>query len=321
MNKRSSLYLGVGTVATALAIGAFMQYGLGFRTGSGSQSAALSVSDVQDVSSAPMPKLPSDRVTETALPAAVVSNSAQPEAEPERALPEGNAAAGFSCNVDMAVTPVAGAMMQVELSAPCNGSERVTLHHNGLMFTEVMQPDGTLSVTVPALAEYALVVASFLDGSGAVGQTQVSSLPFYDRIVLQWRGDAGLQLHAREFDAPYFSEGHVWSGANTDVSRAIEGKGGFMTRLGNPDGPDALLAEVYTFPTGTSSRDGTITLTVETEIQQQNCGASVEAQTLEMRDGGELSARDITIEVPGCDAAGDFLMLKNVVGDLTIARN
>ena len=34
-----------------------------------------------------------------------------------------------------------------------------------------------------------------------------------------------------------------------------------------------------------------------------------------------MQARELTLAMPDCDAAGDFLVLKNVFDDLNIARN
>jgi hypothetical protein len=318
MERKTSALIAVGTVATALSIGAAMQFWPAHNATDSAQSPMI-VTEIQEVSSIPRAPIPMDVVLEASLPVSLVSNPVD-AAEPENiVLPEAPNTTGFACDVKMSAAPAAGAMMLVKLSAPCHGSERVTLHHNGLMFTDLVQPDGTLDVEIPALAEAALVIASFFDGSGAVAQTTVTSVPFYDRVVLQWRGDAGLQLHAREFDAEYFSDGHVWQGAKTDAARAATGEGGFMTTLGHADAPDALLAEVYTFPTGMTEAAGTVTLTVEAEIQATNCESVVEAQTLEIRDGKDLRARELTIDVPGCDTVGDFLMLKNIVQDLTIA--
>jgi hypothetical protein len=302
----------------SLSIGAAMQFWPARHVADTAQL-PLIVTDVQEVSSTPKSPIPMDVVLDASLPVSLVSNPVE-TAEPEGiVLPEAPEATGFACDVKMSATPAAGAMILVQLSAPCHGSERVTLHHNGLMFTDLVQPDGTLDLEIPALSEAALVIASFFDGSGAVAQTTVTSVPFYDRVVLQWRGDAGLQLHAREFDAEYFSDGHVWQGAKTDATRAATGAGGFLTTLGRGDAPDALLAEVYTFPSGMTQASGTVTLTVEAEIRNTNCSSVVEAQTLEIRDGKDLRARELTIDVPGCDTVGDFLMLKNIVQDLTIA--
>lgn len=318
MDRRNSRLIAIGTIAMALGIGGVMQY-MQTQGGSSTAQAPLEVSDVQEVSSTPRNALPEDRPGPAELPAAVVSTETAPVQEPEVSPPSAPDDAGFACEVDMTATAAAGAMMTVRIEAPCHGSERVTLHHSGLMFTDLMQPDGTLQVDVPALDEAALVIASFMDGGGAVAHTEVTSVPFYDRVVLQWRGAAGLQLHAREFDAEYFSDGHVWQGAGALPARAASGKGGFLTKLGSADAPDALLAEVYTFPTGVIDAEGTVALTVETEILSSNCDSVVEAQTLEIRGDSDLVSKELTIDVPGCDAVGDFLMLKNIVEDLTIA--
>ena len=320
MGRKTSIRVAAITLCVAFGIGFGMQSWQGSVEEQASDT-PLDVSEVQEVTSAPRPvtPIPMDTQTQANLPNAVVSNEAEPVEPSPIVVPEPTETAGFDCEIEMTATPAAGAMMDVSVTAPCHGSERVTLHHNGLMFTTLMQPDGTLAVQVPALTENALVIASFMDGGGAVAQTRVTSVPFYDRIVLQWRGAAGLQLHAREFDAEYFGEGHIWQGADSDPTRAASGDGGFLTRLGSTDAPDALLAEVYTFPSGISENSGTVALTVEAEIIASNCDTSVEAQTLELRNGRDLSSKELTIDVPGCDAIGDFLLLKNIVEDLTIA--
>jgi hypothetical protein len=321
MQPKVSALLAVGTVATALGIGAAMQY---WPTSSDAPDVAeipLVVTDMQDVSSTPKAPLPVDVPPPAELPVSVIGNSDEGADLPIATPVETPEETGFACDIDMTATPEAGAMMSVTLIAPCHGNERVTLHHNGLMFTDLMQADGSLRIAVPALVESALVIASFMDGSGAVAHAEVTSVPFYERAVLQWRGAVGLQLHAREFDAQYYSDGHIWNGSDADAARAATGEGGFLTTLGNPEAPDPLLAEVYTFPSGMTPHSGTVTLTVEAEIQSGNCNTDVEAQTLELRTGAGLTAKDLTINVPGCDAIGDFLMLKNIVRDLTIAQN
>lgn len=318
MDRKFTIRLAALTLCTAVAIGGAMQAwptsGSRF-----SDQSAFEVSEVQPVSSTPRDMLPKDMPVVASLPKQVVAAAAPDVIEPEIVIPEAPKDTGFACEVTMTAEPIAGAMMSVDIAAPCHGSERVTLHHNGLMFTSVMQPDGTLSLDIPALTEQALVIASFMDGGGAVAMAQVSSVPFYDRVVLQWRGNAGLQLHAREFDADYFTDGHVWQGAGFDPTRAATGEGGFLTTLGAAHAPDALLAEVYTFPTGMTKASGTVVLTVEAEILASNCDSRIEAQTLEIRNGGALSSQELTIDVPGCDTVGDFLLLKNLVEDLTIA--
>lgn len=328
MARLTSYILGGATLVCALGTGYVMQYGFGAPPRATQAAASLELSRVVPTSSAviaplaapTLPDMPADLVVEMDLPEAPLIVQAAAEIDlPIEELPQAPGATGFACDITMTADPTAGAMVNVVLTAPCRASERVTLHHQGLMFTEVMQPDGTLTVSIPALAEQATFIAAFPGGDGAMASAEVTSLPFYDRVAVQWKGDAGLQLHAREFDADYFTPGHVWAAAAGDLTAAAKGEGGFLTRLGRTDTPEALMAEIYSFPAGTAHKSGTVLLSVEAEVTAANCGAPVEAQTLEIREGGSLRTRDLSVEIPACDAVGDFLVLKNLVEDLTIA--
>ena len=86
-------------------------------------------------------------------------------------------------------------------------------------------------------------------------------------------------------------------------------------------GADALMAEVYTFPTLTSDSAGRIGLSVEAEVTAANCGRQIAAQTLQLKPGETLRSRDVTLDMPACDANGDFLVLKNLFEDLKVAAN
>ena len=326
MDRKTSTLIAAGTFALAIGIGAAMQY---WPVSQPAQATSITptpvadVSDVQEVSSTPKPPVALDSNVASILPVTLASVSVPASSEQPILTPNPSKKNDIAraCEANLNASPAAGAMIAVQLNAPCHGNERVTFHHHGLMFTELVGPDGMLRLKLPALAEQAVVVASFLDGGGAAAQTKVSSLEFYERVVVQWRGNAGLQLHAREFDAEYFSDGHVWRGSETNPTQAIEIGSGFLTSLGQANAPDALMAEVYTFPSGTADAAGTVALTVEAEIHQMNCDTVVEAQTLEIRNGRPLRAKEVTIDVPNCEAVGDFLMLKNIVEDLTIAAN
>ncbi|WP_139196103.1 translocase [Salinihabitans flavidus] len=234
-------------------------------------------------------------------------------------LPDEEPTPSLGCPVVLVAEPAPAAMVTLTLSADCLGDERATIHHSGMMFTVVTGQDGSLELTVPALSENAVYIASFANGEGAVAQTRVSSLPYYDRAVLQWRGESGLQLHAMEYGASYGGDGHVWKGAPRDLQSVAEGRGGFITLLGNVEVPDARLAEVYTFPHQQAKRDGTIALRIEAEVIEANCESELVAQIIELHGGEKPRMRDLTLDVPECAATGDFLVLKNLLEDLTIA--
>ena len=239
-----------------------------------------------------------------------------PDADTTEAAPVQQAA---SCDITLTALPAEMAMVELVLSSPCRPGEVVSIHHKEMMFTGLTDAAGTYSVTVPALDPEPFFIAAFADGEGAVAITGVPELALYDRAVLMWQGAQDTQLHALEFGAAYGSDGHVWSGAETDSARAATGDGGFLTRLGTEVGPNPAMAEVYTFPSGTTTRDGAVRLSVEAEVTATNCGREVTAQTLQV--GGAVSGKaiDLSMIMPGCDAAGEFLVLKNMFEDLTLA--
>ena len=179
--------------------------------------------------------------------------------------------------------------------------------------------DGTLKTTLPALDENALVIFAFSNGDGAVTQVQFPDLDQYSRTVIQWKGDAGFEMHAREFGASYGDPGHVWKDAPRDPN-AIDSALGFLTRLGNSDVPEGLMAEMYSFLKRMSKQTGIVDLSIEVEVTALICGLEIEAQSLEVITG-DLKMRDLSLSVPDCDTKGTFLVLNNLVEDLKVASN
>lgn len=226
-----------------------------------------------------------------------------------------------NCAIDALATPVPGAMVTLSLMASCARNERLTVHHNGMMFTETTDASGALSITVPALTEQAVFIMAFSNGDGAVVQTAVDDIADYDRVVLQWRGVSGFELHAREFGADYDDDGHIWSGAAQNAAGLVTGDNGYVMQLGDTLLPDPLVAEVYTFPSAMAKQPGIVDLSVETEVSANNCGREIEAQSLEMMSGGKMKTRNLTLSVPECDTIGSFLVLNNLVSDLKVAGN
>ena len=230
-----------------------------------------------------------------------------------------NPLAATDCPVDLTGETRAAAMVELHLSAPCQPSARVVIKHEGMSFSALTDEKGELTVEVPALAESATFFAMMQDGNGAAVELNVDTLGFYDRSVITWHGDTGVELHALEFGASYDDAGHVWSGAPREPSIAALGEGGFMTRLGDPALPDGQTAEVYTFPTGTAKTGGEIEMSVEVEVTAANCGRDMSADVIEVTEGKPTVPEELKMTLPGCDAVGDFIQLKNIVPDLKIA--
>lgn len=236
-------------------------------------------------------------------------------------LPDEQASEAQSCDIIANAQATSAATVALDIVAPCHTSERVTIHHNGMFFTELTDTSGKLSLEVPSLAEQAVYIFAFSDGQGAIAQTDIPNLTAFNRVVLQWRGQAaGFGLHAREFGAEYGEEGHIWRGSQiASMDRLIEGTGGFLHSLGNVAVVEPHIAEIYTFPADMSGRNGQIDLTVEAEVTARNCGLEIEAQTLERDAAGRLRTQNLTLAMPGCDAIGDYLVLNNVLEDMKVA--
>ena len=337
MSRKKEIFTAVGTLGCAVAIGFVMQSSESAHALYGSGNARDTLKSIENTASATQNVLSVEGITLTSaefddpieLPAidagittAAAPHSQLPDHHFDNAEPETAAATPEpSCEIESHARAVAAAMVSLSMSAPCYPNERVTVHHNGMVFTQVTDAGGAIDLTVPALAREAVFVIAFSNGEGAVTQTEVEDLHEFDRVVLQWKGQTGFEIHAREYGADYGDPGHVWSGAPRDLATAAAGAGGFLTRYGDADAPEALLAEVYTFPSAMAQQTGGVALSVETEVNASNCGLEIEAQTMQLMQGGMLDQRDLTLAVPDCDAVGSFLVLNNLLQDLKVAIN
>lgn len=311
----------VGTLACAVGIGFIMQssdtakarYGADAPTPvapSVVEPEDISTSDVLDVQAITLTSALTesgvvDLVPDAAIKLAAATQSLESPA-PVDLLPKP------ACEITATGEAVADAMMRVTLAAACLPNERVNVHHLGMIFTDTTDRDGNLSLTIPAMTADAVVIFAFPSGDGAVAEVAVPDLEKFNRTALQWRGDAGFEIHARELGADYGQPGHVWSG----TPKAI----GQLTQLGNRNVPEAFMVEVYSFPRDMGLSEGIVDLTVEAEVTAANCGQEIEAQSLEITESG-IKTQDLTLAVPECEARGDFLVLNNLVQDMKVAGN
>lgn len=332
MSRMKEILTAVGTLGCAVGIGFVMQssdtaekrYGgkgevvdhaapAGVNlAGFGASSTLL---DVQEI------KLTSAEF-DTTVDAPAVDSQVTTVSTPQSVLPDPefpDPAVTPTCDITAEARPIAAAMVNLSMKASCLPGERVTVHHNGMIFTESTSDTGTLDITVPALNEEAVFIIAFSNGDGAVAQTKVEELAAFDRVVLQWKGQTGFQIHAREFGADYGGKGHIWADAPGNVADAVIGNSGLIIELGDKNVADALVAEVYSFPKASSGLSGEIALSVETEVSQLNCGLEIEAQSLEMSGNGPIKTQNLTLSVPECDAIGNFLVLNNLLQDLKVA--
>ena len=206
------------------------------------------------------------------------------------------------CDISMNAVPSAAAMVDVSLKADCYPNERVTFHHNGMMFTHATDRDGNLDLSIPALSENAVIIVAFANGEGALANAKVPSLADYDRMVVQSKAKSNLHINAFEFGANFREDGHVNVKSERTIEHAEQGLGGFITVLGD-------------------KAQGDVHVSVDANVTIANCGLRIEAQTLEVSRAGKMKVQDLSLPIPGCDAVGDFLVLQNLIQDLKVARN
>ncbi|MBO9446009.1 hypothetical protein [Ruegeria sp. R14_0] len=296
-----------GTVACALAIGYLMQNGWPAHSEEAqvqsdvvaNQSSLIAgLQDVVLTSSSPdLDATPGARPVQRAL-------------QPSRSTPS----APSKCALSARAHAAPGASARLIVKAPCHGNERIEVHHSGLKVTQKTDRNGRLDLTIPALSEYAIFLISVDDQTGTVATTHIPDIADYTRIALQWQGDTDLQIHALEFGASYGSAGHV--SADTDTDGAGE-----VVHLGQSGFGDAQNIEVYSVSASQGGQSGAIELTVEAEVTDANCGRDLAVQSLELREDRRLRSRDLTLTMPDCTQTGEFLVLNNLLQDLTIAAN
>jgi len=223
-----------------------------------------------------------------------------------------------ACAVRLAGSAGVAATVDLLVDAPCHPNQVATLVHDSLVFTLKTDENGSAALTVPVLTENAVFLASFMDGQGGLTNVEVSSVGFYDRAVLLLSNGTNASLHAREFNEGYETQSHVQASTPRNAEDAATGEGGFLVSLGDATVQDAGLAEVYTFPSQTTKGSGDIRISVEVEITPENCGQNINAQVIQIGPSQQKASRDLMLQVPGCDAVGDRLIIAEAVDDIQI---
>lgn len=222
------------------------------------------------------------------------------------------AATASACPVTMDLSVVPGAVLGVTLIARCAPNARVVLQHEGLSITGVTTATGALFTSIPAMTTMAEVKATLAGGISVNASVAVPEAAQYRRFAVQWQGDDAFQVNAYENGAAFGQPGHI-SDAQPGLASDV---GSFLQRLGDPLAAMPLLAEVYTYPLTKTP----VAIEVEAAVTDKTCGREMIGETV-FSDAGSVVVTDLTLAMPGCDAIGDFLVLNNLVPDVTLAAN
>ncbi len=287
--RRRLLRLGV-IVCVALGAVQFAHWSL--RAGGGQAEAGSIRPDLStlDASGAAVASLAGDAL----VPSVPVARHPRADTAP----PAASATTGAvppDCQDTLRLTRLPGAVLFLQLAAPCHPAQRATLSHAGLSFDLQTDTSGALALSLPALAADGVVQVAFSDG-----RTLTSALPLPDmtglhRLAVQGRPGAVFTLH-----------GPVAADPAT---------GGWLARLGDPTLEAPLLAQIYTFPAGPM-----VDIAIESPVGPQSCGREVRGRALTSLDGA-VSIAELSLAMPPCGGPTGYLVLKNPPQDMKIAAN
>lgn len=264
-----------------------------------------------DMPQAPIPDAVTLASTEGTLTAPAVTEPAVTTAEPAPLIAE--------CETGFTAMAAPGAMVELTLEAPCYKGQMVDIFHAGMRFSEEINANGLMQVSVPAMEEDAFFNALFTDGTTQSTDILMLTVSDYQRSALYWKGNAGFALYALENGAAYGSDGHVSAESPFAASRGVAGQGGFLTELGqNVDGYHSV---VYSYPAMLMDTAPAPEISIEAQVQDNTCGTEIAATFMGNSVAGGLDTTPLIMAVPGCDAVGEFLVLKNLAQDLRIAAN
>ncbi|MGB8813196.1 MAG: hypothetical protein WCC57_08420 [Paracoccaceae bacterium] len=223
--------------------------------------------------------------------------------------------AGEDCPVQLDLAVKAGAMLEVTMITPCRMGERIVLKHGGFAITEKTSSTGFLFLTLPAMEQQATLQVLFGDGVKAEAKIAVPEMANIRRFAVQWSADDAFQLHAFADGADYGTPGHISAANPGKVLPGVPVSGGYLSLIGREQVDLPMLAEVYTYP---AAVDAKVEMVVEAAVTPKTCGRELLGETL-TSFGGEVIVTDLTVAMPDCEAAGDILVLKNLVPDMKIA--
>lgn len=212
-----------------------------------------------------------------------------------------------SCAPSLSLAAAPQAMIEVTVTAACDAGARVVLRHAGLTVAETLDDQGKLLIDLPALEATGEVSVLFPTADILQDAVAVPGVDKLRRFAVQWMAADAFQLHAMENGAAYGQPGDV------NAQNPVSPSGGYLVSLGNPALDLPMMASVYTWPPGVTSRP-----VIEAAVTDLTCGREILGQTL-LSDKGGVTITDLTLAMPECDALGDILVLNNLVPETTLA--
>ena len=325
----------------ALATGHVMQYGMPFASETSDHVVEAPAPTTPNISPRPRPMMPvlaggngsltdalpkAMEVAPPSLRAGIDPVARRPVPDDRIRVPDNRPYAnlnafGIPCDTSLEVTPMDEGQVALRLEANCITKERIVVWQDGLRFAARTSAVGVFEASIPAFRENTRFRVEFANGTSVEAGATVPGADAFDRVALLWSGTDNLSIHAFEFGATRGEAGHIHRTRPGPVARSSGTESGRIQRFGDPDVDAPLIAEVYSFPSGRAMKSGVVRLMVEVEVTPFSCGKTLDAEAIQTEAEGGLRSVALALDMPGCEAVGDILVLKNVLRDLRIARN
>lgn len=223
------------------------------------------------------------------------------------------------CEAGFTAMAAPGAMVELTLEAPCYAGEMVDIFHAGMRFSEYLDANGLLQLSIPVMEEDAFFNALFIDGHTESTDILMLTVNDYYRVALFWKGEAGFSLYALENGALYGEADHVGDLTPYSSDRGISGQGGYLAQLGQ--NATGYHSAIYSYPVMLTDTGPYPEVSIEVDVTAENCASEISATLMRVSSAGALESSPLIMAVPECGAIGEYLVLKNLPRDLRIATN
>lgn len=228
-------------------------------------------------------------------------------------------AVAANCPVSLSASARPGGEIALFVSSACRPNQAVTIGHAGLEFTERTSAGGSLSVTLPALTEFATVSTVFADGASEETSVTVRDAERVGRIAIVWSAPVELDLHAFEGSGGSVAN-HVWEGAPRSYRETLTRGGGYMLTYGDPSIIGGSRVEVYSLPATRVRENVTVEMNLGVGDASAICNDAIALRTVRTQTGTEAEVRRFNLKMPGCDTAAAGMVLENFTDALEITR-
>ena len=214
---------------------------------------------------------------------------------------------GGDCAVTVTTLPLAGAIVALEIDAPCDGGGRVDLIEGDLRVAVSLDDEGRATVEMPALSAQP-TFAALVEGREPVTlRGEVLDFDRFRRVTLFWGGPVQAELHGFEGGAEWGDPGHVRPDAPGGAARGLSERGGWLSALGDASLDMAHRALVYSWPVGIDSE-----ISVELPLTGAGCGEALTGGAIRSGPGAAPETVELSLTLPPCDGPGEVLVLGDV---------